>query len=582
MYLCKVESIKNLLPCIWLVVIIGILYSCASQGSLTGGPRDEIPPVLIANNSTPNFQSNYSDRQFSLEFDEYIKVEDIFNQVVVSPPLIYNPTVVARGKKVRFSFHEDEILRDSTTYTINFGTAIRDLNENNPAEGIRFVFSTGNIIDSLVLEGIITDAVTGSPVSKAVAILYDDPSDSMVIKERPYYFGRTDDNGKFKIENIKAGTYQVVGLKDENQNYKYDDPKELIGYLDSLVTLTQDTVRLKIQVFQERPRYFVQEVDSTQKGLVKIKFNQDLFQPAYERERDDVEILVTHKDATLDLWHKANERLRWWLYIIHPSGSRDSVRIRTNPLDSTLINKDLECMTPVLARNTEHRDSTFYIGFNLPIQSINMEAVQLISDSDSTLSSPVQLVAGTSFPQLEYGFRPVNMSGSFSMTFPPGSIEDFYGRKNTRILKCPVTLLDKVEFSNLTLTIKGFKPDLTYLIRFQFKDKTIREWTVKETESWNGTFLQLKPEKYEVYILEDLNENERWDPGRFLERRQPERKRTEEVSGLRANWDIEHEIDISNWYIDPSAVKSGSFEEDDPDDDREKKKDDTNENGEKN
>ncbi len=137
-----------------------VLTACATIISPQGGPKDETPPALVADKSTANLQTNFKKQRIELTFDEWVQVQDVFNQVLVSPPLRYPYKVSLKQRTVRFDFDEREILRDSATYTINFGAAVKDLTEKNPAENLRFVFSTGPYIDSLSIRGVMVDAVT--------------------------------------------------------------------------------------------------------------------------------------------------------------------------------------------------------------------------------------------------------------------------------------------------------------------------------------------------------------------------------------------------------------------------------------
>ena len=121
--------------------LANIIWGCANVGTLTGGDKDETPPQLDTLNSTRNFQTNFPGRSFELTFDEWLTLNDVFNQVIVSPPLEFRPEVSLKKKTVHFEFNDDEILREDATYVINFGEAIEDFTEGNAAE-MRFVFST--------------------------------------------------------------------------------------------------------------------------------------------------------------------------------------------------------------------------------------------------------------------------------------------------------------------------------------------------------------------------------------------------------------------------------------------------------
>ena len=224
-------SYKSIYHIIALAITL-LLYSCASTGNPSGGSRDKIPPKILDEKSTTNFQINFTKQQIELNFDEFINLKNPQQQVVVSPPLIYPLQFDHRGKRVRINFHEDEILKDDVTYSISFGDAIEDYRESNKLKNLKFVFGTGDILDSLSFTGSVLDSYTREPAKDILVMLYDTLyRDSIPYQDRPYYFAKTDENGKFRIENMKRDTFRIFALGDANLNYIYDQNTELIGFL---------------------------------------------------------------------------------------------------------------------------------------------------------------------------------------------------------------------------------------------------------------------------------------------------------------------------------------------------------------
>ena len=261
---------------IYFFLILIFATSCAQIVSPTGGPKDEDPPVLDTLNSTPNFQTNFTKQELEFQFDEWVQLKDVFNQVVTSPPLRYGPPeVYLRKKSVRLKFDEREELKENATYLINFGDAIRDLSENNPTE-LRFVFSTGDFIDSLSIGGKVLDSFSGEPVEDIIVMLYDNLSDTVVRTERPFYFTKTDKTGKFTIENLRADTFKVFALMDTNLDYLYNSEAEQIGFLDSLLIVNDSLQPKKIQIsaFLPTPRLNLQDDVQDKYGLLRMEFSQ--------------------------------------------------------------------------------------------------------------------------------------------------------------------------------------------------------------------------------------------------------------------------------------------------------------------
>ena len=188
---------------------LGLLLfgSCHNQIQLTGGPKDEAPPVLDTTLSTPNNQVRFDKQEITLYFDEYVSVRDPIKQILVTPPLIYAPQVTERLERITFEFDDKEVLKENATYVINFGESIIDYNESNKLENFTMVFSTGDYIDSLSIRGNVIDSKTQQASPEYLVMLYESVYDSVVYKEKPFYFARTDMEGQFEINNLRADTF---------------------------------------------------------------------------------------------------------------------------------------------------------------------------------------------------------------------------------------------------------------------------------------------------------------------------------------------------------------------------------------
>ena len=209
-----------------------LFASCANRGQgPQGGPRDSIPPVVMK--ETPlNGTLNFTGKEIVVQFDEYIQLDDVQKNVLISPPQQTPPEVKAIGKKLSVVFQEDLI--DSTTYTLDFGPAICDYNEKVPLEGYVFSFSTGDVIDSLAISGKLYDAATLNPMPFVIVGIHRNLSDSALSTIPFTRITRTDSEGNFIIHNIHAGTYRLYALNDISRDYIYQ-PGEALAYADSLI-----------------------------------------------------------------------------------------------------------------------------------------------------------------------------------------------------------------------------------------------------------------------------------------------------------------------------------------------------------
>ncbi len=232
-----------------------VLVACASIGSPDGGPYDEDPPKLDVRLS-PNNQTNFNKKKFSIWFDEYIKLENASEKVIVSPPQAEMPNIRAEGKRVRVDLFDD--LLPNTTYTIDFSDAIQDNNEGNPMGLFTYSFSTGDAIDSMEVGGTVLDASNLEPVKGMLVGLY--PSDSITdstFRTKPLLrVGRTNSSGKFTIKGVRDGSYRAFALQDMDGNYRYTQKSEMLAFDTLTFTTTSkpdwrvDTTYVQVNKYQ--------------------------------------------------------------------------------------------------------------------------------------------------------------------------------------------------------------------------------------------------------------------------------------------------------------------------------------------
>ena len=213
-------------------VIILILYACASTGTPDGGPYDETPPKFVRATPDPNSTGN-TRKKIAIEFDEFIKIENAAEKVIISPPQTEMPEVKASGKRVLVEFFDT--LRANTTYTIDFGDAIVDNNESNPMGNFAYAFSTGETIDTMEVSGTVLNAQDLEPIKGIQVGLHKNLNDTAFTKLPFDRISRTDSRGRFSIKGVAPGKYRIYALKDGNQNYLFDSKTEIIAYSDSLI-----------------------------------------------------------------------------------------------------------------------------------------------------------------------------------------------------------------------------------------------------------------------------------------------------------------------------------------------------------
>lgn len=221
------------------VALLWLVMACANVVPPTGGESDTVPPEFVRS-SPANYSTNYSGGIIKIDFDEYIKIQSPAN-ILISPSLETKPEIKERYRSVYVDL-KGQKLSENTTYTINFASSIVDINENNKQTNFRYVFSTGDYLDSLKITGQILLAEKRTGETDILVGLYpEEQGDSALYKHKPFYFARTDAEGRFSLENLKYGRFRLFAFKDENNNLLYQ-PTEAIAYLDTAIAT--DTLAL--------------------------------------------------------------------------------------------------------------------------------------------------------------------------------------------------------------------------------------------------------------------------------------------------------------------------------------------------
>lgn len=231
---------------LWLPLLAVLaVVSCAKMGQPDGGWYDETPPVIVR--TTPQDQgTNIKDKKISIYFNEYIKVDNPTEKVVISPPQIEQAEIVASGKKIAVELKDS--LKPNTTYTVDFSDAITDNNEGNPLGNYTYTFSTGGHIDTMQVAGYVLNAQNLEPIKGILVGLYNNLSDTIFTKEPMLRVSRTDSRGKFIIKGVAPGDYRIYALQDADNNYVFNQKSEQLAFSHEIITpsfkpdLRQDTV----------------------------------------------------------------------------------------------------------------------------------------------------------------------------------------------------------------------------------------------------------------------------------------------------------------------------------------------------
>ena len=523
-----------------------LFFSCATPTTPTGGPRDENPPVIDTALSTPNLQTKFLKQDISLTFNEWVMLEDVFNQVIISPPLQYKPEIYIKKKSVIIAWDDRETLRENVTYTFNFGESVKDLTEKNPAEKLRFVFSTGDFIDSLTLSGKVIDATDGKPLEKIRVMLYASKEDSVVRTQKPLYLSITDKDGRFTMENLRSDTFSLFALEDVNFNYKFDLANERIGFPDSLLFLTNTlSDSLVLQVFQEKPFVRLNSTDLKTYGIVKALFNQspdnillstDSLAPKLYRE--------SIKD-TLKLWYNpALIKNPWQIILQSGINSFDTLKFNVPASTQNVGNLSLE-NTPEsgISRPVIKPGEPIPIFLSRPVFYADASKIIQIKDSIS-LSDTLYFEQDTVNPRKISLYGRWQEGNSYKLNMPPGTIQDIYGR-TTDSLKFTVSIGKTEDYGNLAVKFSALDSTIDYVIQIvDDSQRLFYENHIHGKRPENFSLKLLQPGKYTLKVIKDENNNGIWDTGNLLNHRQPEKISLIPIEEIKANWDVETSVDL--------------------------------------
>lgn len=538
------------------------LAACARPVAPEGGPKDTTPPQLVPEKSTTNRSTRFEGKEIRLTFDEWVVLQDAANQVLISPPMVKRPEITLKGKTVTVRFAKEEVLHPNTTYTINFGTAVKDLHENNPAKDLRFVFSTGDFIDSLSLNGIVVDAFTGAPADNITVMLYDNPDDSIVRKERPYYVARTDKSGQFAIPNVRAGVFKCVAVDDANLNLKWDSESERIGFPDSLLIIGDSAHGLPaLRIFSPAPVLRLLTRNVNRYGLIKLGFSARPDTVSLMPELPNLTWRLEREQDTLLVWYDHPDSVAWNLVV---SGN-DTVKVKALSRGDFIAKNRLgfadELAAPAAATRQRNRQSEpatpppallsrppqvvtinpnkpVVLPFNNPLAVV--DTVRCLFSTDSTALRDFALSPDSASPRALTLRTTWEEGKTYLLTILPGALTDFFGTANADTLRRSFAVPTEKQLGGLNLTIQSLQTGVAYIVQLMNGANLEEErFFTAETPEQRLVFAKLQPVAYTVQIIEDRNGNRCWDPGDYFGHRQPEAVFIKKLDPLRANWEVE-------------------------------------------
>ena len=563
--------LKKYLPIIPAIIIFAIMVfspSCANTTTPpSGGPKDTIPPVIteiypiLGQVNVPVKKT-----QLKIEFNEYVTVKDP-KSLYLSPPLEKAAKFKLKGKSVIVYFESD--LDSNKTYTLDLTNAIGDNNEGNMFPGFTLVFSTGDVIDTMMVTGLVQDCNSLKPLKGATVMLYKDHADSAVFLKRPDAAVKTDEWGFFVLRNIQDTIYRMYALIDENNNNKYDPETEKIAFIDSLVTPVvvvndtlpelqkydmKDTVNClarnteyELNIFKEKPSkqmivnkervgertaYITfmapyAQVDSiwvkgvpSDKLITQFNILQDSLEIWVNDPKPQPDTLVLNvkylKTDTLGLLNSFTEEIK----LLKPKKSTGKSSTRD------IKKEDTTAVFKITAQPETVEQYGFTIEFTYPLVESAFDSLTFrYLNPRQQESIGRYTVTQDSLNLRKYVVRPAEKlqpGYEYFLKVPHRKFKDINGFYNDSS-EVKVTLPNDDKLSSMILVLTNVKNKYIVDLLNEKRDKVLRSYIVDGDQSL--IFPYLKAGKYSIRITEDLNRNGIVDTGILLEHKQPEKVR---------------------------------------------------------
>ena len=474
-----------------LFFVMVLFAACANRGvGPQGGPRDTIPPAIVKE-APLNGSVSYKGKSVEITFNEYIQLDDIQNNVMISPPQKSTPEIKAIGKKLSVVFQEE--LKDSTTYTIDFGAAICDYNEKTPLEGYVFAFATGEYIDSLSISGRLYDAANLNPKPAVLIGIHRNIDDSAFTTVPFERVTRTDSEGNFTIRNMRPGSYRLYALNDVSRDNLYQ-PGEGLAFYDSLVTPS-----FEVKIHHDTIWKDTLGIDVATGDTLFTKLVDSVNIHSHTHFYPDSLVLWYFEEDKKRLYHQSTSRKEQHAFTLIFSAPQDSMPVikalRPSEVDSLASDSAWVDFTNYsLLQTSKNRDTiTYWLTDSVTIKmdSIYMQMSYKITDSVYNLVPQIDTVLAVyrhpriSAKAMESYLRnkrnrklelSTNASSAFDIydtlaivsKFPIDSIHDdmvrLFQKVDTTKQPIPIQLLRQDSLAIRFLIIAKLQPQTSYLL----------------------------------------------------------------------------------------------------------------------
>lgn len=517
------------------LVLIFFCKSCANPVPLTGGIKDnKAPQISLTEFSTPNFQTGFQEKRIILTFDEWISLTDVNNQLIISPPLQYKPKVYLKNKSLVLEWKDT--LREDRTYHFQFGNSVRDFTENNPAENLNFVFSTGKEIDTCTLFGKIKDTQVNKGAEDTWVLIYPEEPVLPGLQGNPLYIAKTDKEGNYSFRYLKKGNYQLIALKDNNSNFKFDLENEKVAWLDSLVILPCAEPKF-LYIQSDEPDLQLSSFTWKDSNWLTCKWNQVLqAELTYQMNGNETLILPNGSDST-DLYLPSFQDAMKLILQVKSLNLNDTIILNT-PIKKSISSIAFSTSFQNEKNQLElFSDTIQTIFLSRPLYQIDAEKIKLNPELPFRiyLKNPSEI-------QFSFQIGDRKIDSTLTVNFLPGSI---LLSNNTFIedsLHIDVSVIKKDRLPTVEFKITNAPKNSPFI--YQLRNKKNR--LIQYGNIIDQNLKLLLPEgNYTIRIIEDKDANNRYTGSSYLKKRRAEPV-LEKSFQVKPNWDQTIEIDFNS------------------------------------
>lgn len=518
---------------LFLILLTSLLAGCAKRGSITGGLKDSIPPTL-RESIPPNYSTEFKGNTIRLTFDEYVKLKDINKQLIVSPPMEREPIITPSTASRYISIKIMDTLKPDTTYSLNFGQSIQDNNEGNPYPQFKYVFSTGTYIDSLMIAGRIKDANNKQADNFVSVMLYEvdeNYTDSIIYKKPPRYITNTLDSARvWQLENLKAGKYLLLALKDQNNNNLYNPKTDKIAFQSQFITIPNDTL-FEMELFNEALPFGTLKPGQAAGNRIVMGYdgNPENVKATLMAGSDIIPSIVTNlpgKDS-LQIWHAPIKADSLQLNVSNEDYNISyNVKIRAQKKDTLSFKPSVTATLPL-------RDA-FRINSSIPLTQIDSTKIEVLNKDSLQVTFSTKYDDFNQDVIFDFNKEPEQR---YNIKLLPGAFTTFYEQQNDT-LSYNLTTKKLSDYGNLRLRLQNVHQFPVIVQLTNPKGEVIVEAFSEEENLIE--FESIDPATYTIRLIYDTNGNRKWDAGNFLQRRQSEEVLYFQTAiDIRANWDVE-------------------------------------------